>query len=32
MKHKPEVINEEAIFIPLGFDTPNLLKYVDCDM
>lgn len=27
MKYKPELINEEAIFIPLGFDTPNMLKY-----
>ena len=28
LRHKPEAINEEAIFIPLGFDSPNLLEYL----
>jgi hypothetical protein len=25
-RYKPEALNEEAIFIPLGFDKPTLIK------
>ena len=27
LRFKSEVINEEAIFVPLGFDSPTLLQY-----
>lgn len=27
LRFKPEIANEEAIFIPLGFDNPTLIKY-----
>ncbi|KRX01134.1 P-loop containing nucleoside triphosphate hydrolase [Pseudocohnilembus persalinus] len=26
LKHKPEVVNQENTFIPIGYDNPNLLK------
>jgi hypothetical protein len=27
LRFRPEIANEEAIFIPLGLDNPALIKY-----